>query len=222
MKFPQSMKSERPKPETRKDGALQKQLEIPVSDSAKERRSNGFQRQVSPIPKSKLHTSDEKNEYYINTDGSSDEDSESDTESIKRAEFPSGGQIIKTSELIAQSQALTILPPGSPTSFKSNQSSFIDDDHVPRSMAYRPKKQPEYGTSPSFSGAIKIPNANDRLGTSPRAESIRLAPDSQGNEILADAKWTKINRRLVSPEVLDQDRRRYEAYVLPSPQYTFM
>jgi hypothetical protein len=44
--------------------------------------------------------------------------------------------------------------------------------------------------------------------------SFILAPDSQGNPIPLDAKWTKISRTLVSPEVLDQDKRRYEAYVL--------
>lgn len=171
------------------------------------------------MAKPKLITSDEKKEYYINTDGSSDEDSESEDESTKRSKSPSAGQIIKTSDLIAQSQALTVRPPGSPTSFKSSQGSFIDDDIVPRSMAYRPKKQPEFGASPSHPSAMPIPNANDRLGTSPKPEPIRLSPDSQGNEIPADAKWTRINRRLVSPEVLDQDRRRYEAYVthlLPS------
>lgn len=165
----------------------------------------------SPVAKPKLITSDEKQDYYLNTDGSSDEESESEAESTKRSKSPSAGQIIKTSDLIAQSQALTVRPPGSPTSFKSSQGSFIDDDIVPRSMAYRSKKQPEFGASPSQAGAIPIHNANDNLGTSPRPEAIRLAPDSQGNEIPPDAKWTKINRRLVSPEVLDQDRRRYEA-----------
>jgi hypothetical protein len=39
----------------------------------------------------------------------------------------------------------------------------------------------------------------------------KLAPDKYGNAISADAKWTKISRRLVSPEVLEQDKRRYEA-----------
>jgi hypothetical protein len=176
----------------------------------KERRTSaGSQHQLSPAVKPKLITSVEKHDYYLNTDGSSDEESESDDESTKRSKSPSAGQIIKTSDLIALSQALTIRPPGSPTSVKSTQGSFIDDDTISRSMAYRPKKQPELGASPSRSGAITIPN--DRLGTSPRQEPIRLAPDSQGNEIPADAKWTRITRRLVSPEVLDQDGRRYEA-----------
>jgi hypothetical protein len=162
------------------------------------------------VAKPKLITSDEKQDYYLNTSGSSDEESESD-ESIRRSKSPSTGQIIKTSDLIAQSQALMVRPPGSPTSFQSSQGSFIDDDMVSRSMAHRPKKQVEFGASPSRPGAMPIPNANDRLGTSPRPEPVRLAPDSYGNEISPDAKWTKIARRLVSPEVLDQDRMRYEA-----------
>lgn len=158
------------------------------------------------MTKPKLITSDEKQDYYLNTDGSSDEESESGGSS-KRSKSPLVGQIIKTSDLM--SQALVVRPPGSPTSLKSSQGSFIDDEAVPRSMAYRPKKG-ELGASPSRAGAIPIPNANDRLGTSPRPE-IRLSPDAQGNEIPPDAKWTKITRRLVSPEVLDQDHLRYEA-----------
>jgi hypothetical protein len=38
-----------------------------------------------------------------------------------------------------------------------------------------------------------------------------LAPDSDGDEIPVDAKWTRIERKFVSPEVLDQDGERYEA-----------
>ena len=54
----------------------------------------------------------------------------------------------------------------------------------------------------------------DGLATSPRPNTsipVKLAPDEQGKEIPPDAKWTKINRRLVSPEVLIQDGRRFEA-----------
>lgn len=65
--------------------------------------------------------------------------------------------------------------------------------------------------------AIPIPlssnprNLIDSLGTGPLPNHAKLAPDEHGNEIPADAKWTRINRRLVSPEVLSQDGRRYEA-----------
>ncbi|KAG0648801.1 hypothetical protein D0Z07_4722 [Hyphodiscus hymeniophilus] len=208
MKFPQSMKMERPKPESRRDGISQRQLDIPNQEPAKERtKSDASQK---PLSKPKLITSNEKEDYYLNTDGSSEE-SESEAEATKRSKSPSAGQIIRTSDLIAQSQALTIRPAGSLSSYKSSQGSFIDDDVVPRSMAYRAKKQPEFGISPSRPNAIPVP-ANDRLGTSPRSEPIRLKPDAQGNEIPAEAKWTKINRRLVSPEVLEQDRLRYEAH----------
>jgi hypothetical protein len=85
-----------------------------------------------------------------------------------------------------------------------------------RSIAIRPKNPAEFGSSPSRPGAIPIPAASPRtssegFSTSPRPETIRLAPDELGNEIPPNAHWTKINRRLVSPEVLDQDHRRYEA-----------
>ncbi|KAI0378672.1 hypothetical protein F5Y04DRAFT_290843 [Hypomontagnella monticulosa] len=41
--------------------------------------------------------------------------------------------------------------------------------------------------------------------------NARLAPDSKGREIPLDAKWTRIPRRLVSPEVLAGAGVRYEA-----------
>ncbi|KAI1654586.1 hypothetical protein F4813DRAFT_205180 [Daldinia decipiens] len=41
--------------------------------------------------------------------------------------------------------------------------------------------------------------------------NARLAPDSRGREIPLDAKWTRISRRLVSPEVLAGAGVRYEA-----------
>jgi hypothetical protein len=199
MKFPPSMKLQRPKPESRAE-SLQKELDIPRS----------IQRASSPVlaPVGL----DEKEPYYLNTDGSSEEDSEAD-DSSRRSISPSYGQIISTTSLMAMSQALTVHSQ-SPSSFRS-QSSFIDDG-VPRSIASRPRKQLEYGTSPLQPGAIpiSIPNSNNlgnNLGNNSRPFASALAPDSQGNEIPADAKWTKISRRLVSPEVLAQDKRRYEA-----------
>jgi hypothetical protein len=209
MKFPQSMKMQRRKPESRRDGS-QRQLGIPHDRPFGDRKKSESNRALSPVPK--LITSDEKDPYYLNTDGSSDEDSETDNSS-RRSVSPSYGQIITTKNLMAMSQALT-LRSQSPTNARS-PGSYIDDG-ISRSMANLPKTQLEYGTSPSQLGAIPIPVQNgktssDRLGTSPLPNPLQLAPDSQGNEIPPDAKWTKINRRLISPEVLDQDRRRYEA-----------
>jgi hypothetical protein len=67
----------------------------------------------------------------------------------------------------------------------------------------------QYGTSPRYgSSAQPIPrNAGDEHG--PRTSG--LAPDSFGREIPLDALWTKIKRSVISTEVLEQDRRRYEA-----------
>jgi hypothetical protein len=44
----------------------------------------------------------------------------------------------------------------------------------------------------------------------PRQQS-QLAPDSKGQTIPLDATWTKIDRKLVSPEVLERAGVRYEA-----------
>lgn len=159
-----------------------------------------------------LKTSDDKEIQYHNTSGSSDDDSKTNNSS-RRSKSPSKGDLIRTSDLLALSRALQVLPSGSPQSFRSQSS--VGEDDPRRSIAYRPKEQSSLGSSPRTE-AIPIPSANprsstERFGTSPRPDISRLAPDSYGNEIPSDAKWTKMARRLVSPEVLDQDRRRYEA-----------
>jgi len=72
---------------------------------------------------------------------------------------------------------------------------------------------PPYSTAPSHPLAISAPPAGSdlvRQGSLPRQFS-RLAPDSKGQEIPVEAKWTKIKRSLVSPEVLEKAGVRYEA-----------
>ena len=220
MKFPQSMKKERPKPESRHNST--RQLEIPSEKSSNERRLSGpVQRPASPLPKLVTVPADEKDHIYINTDGSSESDT-TDTSSVG-SRSPTYGQIITTTNLLALSQALTLRPPSPINSFTS-QGSYLDDGAT-RSMAYRPKKI-EYGSSPQQPGAIPIPSSNnrtgDRLSNIPPPTQVRLAPDAQGKEIPPDAKWTKINRRLVSPEVLDQAHKRYEAYAPFSPNVSLL
>ncbi|OLN87124.1 hypothetical protein CCHL11_08952, partial [Colletotrichum chlorophyti] len=48
-------------------------------------------------------------------------------------------------------------------------------------------------------------------GASPRTSQGRLAPDRYGMDIPLEAKWTRIRRALVSPEVLERAGVRYEA-----------
>jgi hypothetical protein len=64
--------------------------------------------------------------------------------------------------------------------------------------------------SPADSGSDRKGSPSTLSNFAPPA-APRIAPDAHGNEIPLDAKWTKINRPLVSPQVLDEDRRRYEA-----------
>ncbi|KAE9370295.1 hypothetical protein N431DRAFT_426677 [Stipitochalara longipes BDJ] len=215
MKFPQSMKFERRKPETRHID-LHTQLDsINISKDI-------IPRTTPAVPK--LITSDEKEVQYYNTDGSSDEDSESEASSkgrhlsLVRSNTPPIGVVVFTSDLfksLNSNQGLKLMLPGSPSSFRSSQGSFGEEDSM-RALATRPKNPTEFGSSPARPGAIPIPAASPRtssegFGTSPGPETIRLAPDEHGNEIPPNAHWTKINRRLVSPTVLDQDHRRYEA-----------
>ena len=44
----------------------------------------------------------------------------------------------------------------------------------------------------------------------PRLVATVIAPDEFGRDIPPDAKWTKIRRTLVDPQVLEEDYRRYE------------
>lgn len=191
MKFPASMKFERRKPESRTDATSRVEMAQVLKPSPPET----------------------KDPYYINTDGTSEEDDDSDS-SMEHPKSPTGGEVIRTTELIALSQALMLRPqPGAVS---------------PASLPYRPRGN-DYASSPSHSGGLPIPSPKaqhnghlstsplpgtpymDRLSTSPRPDAIYLAPDQNGNEIPPNALWTKIDRRLVSLEVLAQDGRRYEA-----------
>jgi len=121
----------------------------------------------------------------------------------------------------SNSHRQTYSPPSSPDEVRSHSS--FGGEAPPRSIPLRPKSQqlapiaPSYGTSPSRSEANPIysrnatPSSSNGFESSPRPESVRLAPDPYGNHIPSDAKWTRIKRSLVSPEVLDRDGRRYEA-----------
>jgi hypothetical protein len=138
--------------------------------------------------------------------------------------------IMSTTDLILRSDyrfddPMTDRRPGSPseehemqyTSSSSpieprNSSSSVDE-RVPRSMTSKPKttlapEPPQFGASPSQYGTSPA-SSRSAYGSSPR--SSILEPDSKGNPIPLDAQWTKVKRELISTEVLDQDKRRYEA-----------
>lgn len=99
---------------------------------------------------------------------------------------------------------------------------------------YTPPLPPAYGSSPtepslpispaSTSQPVPMPPRHvpsiasppPAYGASPAVAPVpppghKLAPDAYGMVIPPDATWTKINRRLVSPEVLEQAGVRYEA-----------
>lgn len=172
---------------------------VPPKDPTKE---ISTQKQLTAIPK--VVTSNDKEVHFLGIGNSSEEEA-SDFDDLTYPSRASNAVVIRTSDLLGPSQALQIRPPPSQTSFRSSQGSFSGDDGS-HSIPYRPKKAAEFGTSPSRQDSLPVPAANGK----PRPPPLRLAPDSQGNEIPSDAKWTKINRRLVSPEVLAQDKRRYE------------
>ena len=127
------------------------------------RDSLDFSKEIIPrttpaVPK--LITSDEKEVQYYNTDGSSDEDSESERSakgrhmSLVRSKAPPMGVVVLTSDLFKSfnsNQGLKLTLPGLSTSFRSSQGSFGEDDNI-RSIAIRPKSPAEFGSSPSQPG----------------------------------------------------------------------
>ncbi|RAL59870.1 hypothetical protein DID88_000497 [Monilinia fructigena] len=187
MKFPTSMKCERPRPESR----LEPDFEI----------------KSTPI-----HYITER-KWGKDTSGSES----SDTSSKHRRISSSNGSIIQTSELLPFSATPQLLPPSSHQvithtqtnrydllCFDQNEVLTRDHRHVQAALdliflfakPHQKISTPTTGTSPISDAAMPLK---------------RLAPDSYGNEISPDAKWTKVKRSLISPEVLNQDGRRYEA-----------
>lgn len=131
------------------------------------------------------------------------------------------------------------LPPPPPsTSFKGplnhppelNLSASPGKQAFGSSPRYIPPLAAAYGSSPTTSSTmsppppytsapLSIPPASapaastlppPPTGGTPQRTS-RLAPDSKGSEIPLEAKWTRIKRTLVSPEVLENAGLRYEA-----------
>lgn len=85
----------------------------------------------------------------------------------------------------------------------SSELLLLDRPFIP---SVRQTKQSYTSTSPESSVCSPL-----AMSTIPKPRLVTLAPDEFGIPIPDDAKWTKITRRLVSPEVLEQDQRRYEA-----------
>lgn len=165
MKFPPSMKLERRMPEQRTKGISHLSPSVPPNVERVDKKSPPF-----------VQSPHEKDHYYLNTDGSSEEDFDSD-DFQGQPKSPTNGVIIHTSELIALIQTPPLTPPGTSNDLGAGR---------------------EMRPGPASPTGSQQPIAN-------------LAPDERGNEIKPDALWTKIDRRLVSSEVLNQDGRRYEA-----------
>ena len=113
--------------------------------------------------------------------------------------------IIRTSDLTAPSSALTLrAPPASPTPSNRSQNSFGSEvgPIATRNLV-------EYGSSP-----VGLTPSSTTSRYPVAGQEFHLAPDSKGNPIPADARWTRVTRRLISLEVLEEEGLRYEAYVL--------
>lgn len=118
----------------------------------------------------------------------------------------------------------------------SPQGRYLPSSSNPALLTSAAHLQPgdEFGASPGFASSVPAPpygsspppilHANSisapAVGSTPShaygshnqaVRYARLAPDSLGREIPLDAKWTRIKRSLISPEVLNKAGVRYEA-----------
>lgn len=131
----------------------------------------------------RLQAPDGRDLAIFHSDSSSDEDVD---RSLVRANQYSQSLVIRTTDL-----------------FAGNRGDKSGDTLTPKMS----NLQVEYGSSPNWRDTLSASQPSSKS----LPEGVRLAPDEFGNEIPADAKWTKVKRKLVSTEVLDQDKRRYEA-----------
>ncbi|RDW94785.1 hypothetical protein BP5796_00548 [Coleophoma crateriformis] len=210
MKFLPSLKTARVHLEP-EDGNARKNMNSPAQPREHKDRSY---REPSPIPR--VTTSSEKEPLYFNSSGSDSGNSERSEKQLQSLKASDMALVVRTSDLVASSPSinLQVTPSGSPSSYRS-YNSFTGRDDPARSLPVRSKDVNEFGASPRRSGVLAVPTSYQPSkdgSNSPRQEPLRLAPDQNGNEIPPDAKWTKIKRTLVSPEVLVQDHRRYEAH----------
>ncbi|EDN91421.1 hypothetical protein SS1G_00824 [Sclerotinia sclerotiorum 1980 UF-70] len=206
VKLPTSIKLERLKPEPHLDSWFEGQSE---------RQPTSIRRQLSPRLTHRTSAAQlTKPEWQLDTCGS-----ESDTSSIHRHQTKSPPNIIQTSDLSLSPVLATpqLLPPPSPSTHHSQS----HPNEATRSMAPRPNRSSDRATSKrtrrvrfDLSESQPSPKMNTPVNeTSPRHDSTTpvatLGSDSYGNEISPGVIWTKVKRYFISPEVLNQDGRRY-------------
>ncbi|KAI0103829.1 hypothetical protein GGR51DRAFT_243619 [Nemania sp. FL0031] len=131
---------------------------------------------------------------------------------------------------VSSSQSRQYLPPSS-----SQPLLISTSNRNPPNEQYEYQRNPPHRDVPSLpppplgadrnsppivrSNSISAPSLGERSPLPPQVppresanqRPARLGPDSQGREIPLDAKWTRIRRSLVSPEVLAREGLRYEA-----------
>lgn len=244
IKFPPSMKFQRPKPESMVDS-------YPYTG---QNMSPTPHRQLSPPLTPKISTTDlDRSESNSEKDIDGSKLNSEDNTSLTHQTISNNNNtsIIQTSDLLLLPCFTTstpqLLPPSSPGSWNSNSNSYsysypneplneyIQSQPQLNTMTLRPKhsSDPVQRSSPRTSGVrFNLPddthqsskvytpapgngnNTHDSTIPIPiptSSTNSRIAPDSSGHEIPPDAKWTKVKRSLISPEVLMKDGRRFEA-----------
>ena len=128
---------------------------------------------------------------------------------------PIQSEVIETSDLVASNLTAAQLS-ALPRSFEAS-SYFENQDAQNATISQRTGPSISVSATESSPMTTRSKGMNE-AGRSSSRRSSRLAPDQHGNKIPEDAKWTRIRRSLVSPEVLRQEGKRFEAYIYWSPQ----
>ncbi|KAM0322195.1 hypothetical protein ACHAQA_009685 [Verticillium albo-atrum] len=145
---------------------------------------------------------------------SSDDDNES-RNSSSLALISTRDLMVMDNGLNNQMGALSLHPHANPANYSVSPTSastrylppavVAELSSSPNNLSVSPRFVPPLPTYSAAHGSPPPP-----YNSSPRQPS-RLAPDRYGMDIPLDAKWTRIKRSLVSPEVLERAGVRYEA-----------
>lgn len=125
---------------------------------------------------------------------------------------PIQSEVIETSDLATKKMPVL----ASPTLQCLEQPSYFDNQDAnklaPEGNMFDLEMPPvDTEAAVTAEARVKLTRSKSVSDKSGKKKKVRLAPDSQGQPIPKDAKWTKIKRSLVSPEVLRQDDKRFEA-----------
>jgi hypothetical protein len=84
------------------------------------------------------------------------------------------------------------------------------DHALPERIAIEDKPQKERVLQPGTKGILRKPTEKFPEEPEPTREGIAPLKDAKADSVPTDARWTKIDRRLVNPQALEEAKERFE------------